>query len=1235
MLFNWSSRHITKNRRPSRRHITRRQTVKHSSLSSHVELLESRQLLTSLLFDAGQDGANERFLDETGRWTWVEDDLPLESEVAQDSSQIAAGIVTNISGNDDISDVNDGTYDLSKTFSLHSHATSNFTIYLDFDGHTTQNTFWNSAFNNNNDIATDAWSYDSDRSSFSNSEQQMIQRIWASVAEDFAPFDINVTTQDPGADALRKSNSSDSQWGIRVVVGPNSFYAPAGGVAYIGSFNWSSDTPTFVFNTGEIGIREAVSHEVGHTLGLYHDGTDSVSYYDGHGSGDTSWSPIMGVGYYTSISQWSRGEYLNANNQEDDLSIITTQNGFGYRADDVGNSYLAASALAQNGTSLSGQGLIERNTDSDYFSFTTGSGTISINIETATYAANLDVLAKLYDINGNLIATSNPSTGLDANFNLTVSAGQYYISIEGTGTGTTSTGYSDYASLGNYWISGTAIASQNQVPQSQNDIALLDEDQTIIIDVLDNDTDPNGDILTLMSTSHGANGVTEIVNGKVRYTPNSNFFGADSFTYTIRDAYGETSTATVTVIIEAVPEIVTMTGPSSLTTGKTPTIAWNSLSDAAHYELLAYRVSTGQQILYQNNISSGTSYTMNFDLADGDYQFFVRATNSSGKSGSWGKLELTIATPPPENITIVGATSSTTITPTIDWNIANNADYYQIQIYSVTRGQLFDRDDHVTITEFTTSSPMENDTYIAYVRGMNSQNNSGEWAGYQWTVSVFPGDVTITGPGKVISDLTPTITWDAADNADHYELHIYSVTQGKLLVHDSNVSGTSFTSTALTDDSYVVFVRAVNQLGTLGEWSSYNFSIEKVPETVTITGPIGTMTNNQPTITWSAVDNADYYDFYVYRLSGPAEQVARNVNTSDTSFTPSSTWANGSYRVYILSFSAGGLDNGVWASHDFTINTAAPKPETVTITGPTGTTNSSTPTITWNTATNTDYYELHVYSTTRGQLITIDRHLSATSFTPSSAWGNDGYRVYVRAVSAIGVRGEWTSRDFTISTPKPENVVMTGPTGTITNSQPTITWNAAANADHYEFHVYSTTRGQLVIMDLHLSATSFTPSSTWSNDDYRVFVRGVSATGIEGDWTTYDFTITAAKPGTVTMTGPIGTTSDSTPTITWNAAANAGSYDILIYSTTRGQLVAPATNVTGTSFTVSSAFANDNYCVYVRGVSNNQVLGDWTRLDFSIQTSAALSETEFLDMFWELASSHQKEETVAEELWNI
>ena len=215
---------------------------------------------------------------------------------------------------------------------------------------------------------------------------------------------------------------------------------------------------------------EAISHEVGHTLGLSHDGriTPSEGYYAGHGSGDTGWAPIMGVGYYQNLSQWSKGEYASANNTQDDLQIITTQNGFGYRTDDTGNTIATAKALTVSGASVSGNGIIERNTDVDFYSFTTGAGAISLTVNPFNRGPNLDILAELYNSAGTLIASSNPTDLLSANITANVAAGTYYLKIDGIGKGNPLiTGYTDYGSLGQYSISGTIVSNSGLFSNAQ------------------------------------------------------------------------------------------------------------------------------------------------------------------------------------------------------------------------------------------------------------------------------------------------------------------------------------------------------------------------------------------------------------------------------------------------------------------------------------------------------------------------------------------------------------------------------------------------------------------------------------------------------------------------------------------------------------------------------------------------------------------------------------------------
>ncbi|MDB9378214.1 DUF4347 domain-containing protein, partial [Nodularia sphaerocarpa] len=364
--------------------------------------------------------------------------------------------------------------DLSQTFFLNSLAGANHTIYLDFNGHTTSGTAWNQSYRSTN-IVTPAFDLDGNPASFSSAELETIQYIWQRVAEDFIPFNVNVTTQEPtDINDLIRSGANDTRWGVRAVIGGSGLDwigQRLSGIAYFDSFNWNTDTPTFIFSKDMAGqekpTAETISHEVGHTLGLNHDGTISPSeeYYYGHGSGETGWAPIMGFSDFQNVTQWTKGEYRSATNTEDDLQIITTQNGFGYRTDDTGNTIATAKALNVSGTTLSGSGIIERNTDIDFYSFYTGAGAISLTVNPFTRGPNLDILAELYNSVGTLLVSSNPTESLFANIDTSVDAGTYYLKIDGVGKGDPfGTGYTDYGSLGQYFISGNIIAASITEP---------------------------------------------------------------------------------------------------------------------------------------------------------------------------------------------------------------------------------------------------------------------------------------------------------------------------------------------------------------------------------------------------------------------------------------------------------------------------------------------------------------------------------------------------------------------------------------------------------------------------------------------------------------------------------------------------------------------------------------------------------------------------------------------------
>ena len=333
--------------------------------------------------------------------------------------------------------------------SLQSYPGARACIMLDLDGQYVSGTPWN----NGNPINAAPAAIANDPAK--------VQAFWELVSEDFRPFNLNVTTDEA------VFNSYPKTMRMRCIITPTNTAAPgAGGVAYISSFKWNDDTPCWVFMSDPKSGGEAASHEVGHTLGLGHDGRNNPAegYYTGQDNSGP-WAPIMGAGYYKAVTHWSKGEYNRANNLQDDLAIISSATyNFGYRTDDHGNSTAAATPLSRNSTALSGAGIIERTADQDFFSFTAGAGTVNLNVNTVSRYGNLDIVARLYNSTGGLIGTYNP-TGLNAPISLAVSAGTYYLSVDGTGTGNPATdGYSDYASLGNFTISGTAPVGGSTPP---------------------------------------------------------------------------------------------------------------------------------------------------------------------------------------------------------------------------------------------------------------------------------------------------------------------------------------------------------------------------------------------------------------------------------------------------------------------------------------------------------------------------------------------------------------------------------------------------------------------------------------------------------------------------------------------------------------------------------------------------------------------------------------------------
>ncbi len=334
---------------------------------------------------------------------------------------------------------------------LNSFPSATATIFLDFDGHLVQSAVWNGG--NPLNCAP------------SGLTEQQITDAFYRVAEDFRPFNVNITTDST------KFLAAPLNRRVRIIVTSTSAWMPGvGGIAYMGSFTWGDDTPAFVFSD-KLGpyntkmVAECISHETGHTVGLAHQSkygndcnTPTEPYNLGYGTGETGWSPIMGNSYYRNMTNWNNGPTpYGCTELENNLTTITTQNGFGYRADDFSET-LNSGTYALTGNNFSVNGIITTNTDKDAFKFTLAQN-LNFHLTASPYSigansagANLDVKIELYKSSPTtLIATYDPLTTMSVTIDTILNAGTYYIKVSGAGNSNVSA----YGSLGSYTISGT------------------------------------------------------------------------------------------------------------------------------------------------------------------------------------------------------------------------------------------------------------------------------------------------------------------------------------------------------------------------------------------------------------------------------------------------------------------------------------------------------------------------------------------------------------------------------------------------------------------------------------------------------------------------------------------------------------------------------------------------------------------------------------------------------------
>jgi len=929
------------------------------------------------------------------------------------------------------------------------------TIYLDFDGHT-EDQDWPGARSDNQSgpIVTPVFDIDNDFTTFSDTELVMIREMWHRVAEDFTPFNVNVTTVNPG--------SFNNFEAVLVSIGGNgSWIGSPGGVAFLNSFNNSAVNTCYVFtdNVGRgsvdhmKGAAMTASHEVGHMLGLNHHsvydaGGNKTDEYD---AGTPVLGPIMGAPYRSYRETWFRASDTNGvNSIQDDFQVMTraANRTFAFRPDDAGDTNTTATTYTVTSPNFLQTGFIGQNNDVDVFMFETDAGPISFTVEgldlrrilnnnALTPGTNADLVLELRDRNGNVIAVDNPAGGqnLNASVSATVVQGTYFLAVSTTG---------QYGAIGQYTVSGTVVPLPS-VPVMLGPTGTLEDPLPVFVWLTAANVqsysleveirDPESG---LWNPYYSETGLT-VTTFTARRQFEQGEFRARVRALGNNGRFTEYSNFVTFTIDVPAPGIPTLLRPVGEIGEPFPLFEWAAAANAKAYTLWVVNRTTGQRVIFRTDYN-GLTYTHFSALANGPYRAWLQATNSVGEKSPWSRaVDFIVAALRPAAPTLLAPASTTTSnTPRFVWTDVKAA-RYELQVNNLTTGQaryVFVSNIPGTQTSFEPTTEFSQGNYVVWVRGFNGSDEAGPWSpALRFAVDILPPTrPQMTGPlgangSRVINSLNPTYSWTAAERAVRYELYVNNLTTGEFqVIRRNDITELEFTPLVSQRQGEIrAWVRGFNIADEAGDWSPvYSFLIdEATPTTPTIIAPVanpaGSVDNANPTFAWSIAADAPFYQLEIYEVNPSTGRLITRVLQQNAITDKFFTVPNAQRlreTTYVARVRGYNLSNevGNWSPY-YSVRIDVPDAVTPVILGPGGTISDSTPVLRWTHDRAAIRFEVLIRDLIRNETITLqvssfnvspDGTEASYTIPDDKALRSSTYRFWVRAFNSMQQPSVWS-----------------------------------------------------------------------------------------------------------------------------------------------------------------------------------------------------------------------------------
>ena len=532
-------------------------------------------------------------------------------------------------------------------------------------------------------------------------------------------------------------------------------------------------------------------------------------------------------------------------------------------------------------------------------------------------AVTIAVLSNDSDVDGDSLSVSSVTQGAN---------GTVAVNGDGTLTYTPDADYSGSDSF-TYTVSdgngGTDTATVrvtvnavNDAPTATGDAVATSEDTAVTFAVLSNDSDVDGDSLSVDSVTQGANGTVAVNgDGTLTYTPDADYSGTDSFTYTVSDGNGGTDTATVTVTVNPVNDAPTATGDAVATSEDTAvTIAvLSNDSDVDGDSLSVSSVTQGANGTVAVNGDGTLTYTPDADYSGSDSFTYTVSDGNGGTDTATVRVTVNAVNDAPTATGDAVATSEDTAVTFAVLSNDSDVDGDSLSVDSVTQGAngtvAVNGDGTLTYTPDADYSGTDSFTYT-----VSDGNGGTDTATVTVTVNPVNDAPTATGDAVATSEDT-AVTFAVLPNdsdVDGDSLSVSSVTQGSNGTVAVNGDGT-LTYTPDADysgtDSFTYTISDGNG-GT--DTATVNVTVDAVNDAPAATGD-AVATSEDTAVTFAVLANDSDVDgdaLSVISVSGGANGTVIRNGDGTLTYTPDSDFNGTDSFTYMVSDGNGGTDTG-------------------------------------------------------------------------------------------------------------------------------------------------------------------------------------------------------------------------------------------------------------------------------------------------------------------------------------